>query len=465
MSTKPPKPPEKTNPQQISEIMQELRTIRPAMATEERFGDICMKVSIIPIKHRPAELLREVAQTFGKTGAQLSKVLKTSPRPGTAEFDSLVPNEGWIHDYIEWTRGTEPPTVFHFIIAATMIGATLGRRVYFDKGAYRVYPAICVMLVAPPGRCRKTSAANLGTGLYSKAGGTCLAEKPTPEALVDSLKLDANALLYAPELAFFLGKQKYSEGMVPLLLRLLECPDELTVKTIGRGETTLTNVAVSALVCTTIESLQTSVPADAFGGGFMSRFLYVVQENTDRCFPRPDPLDKDIKKNLIVRLGRMRNIKAPVPMTPGAMQWYDDWYRARSTSIAPEKQFAGYWERKPDHILRVAMSMVVSYERPVLEMTETDLKQAGRILGWLEEWLPSTFDQLTTNSTGEDQVRILRILRQAGGSMEHSALLRRNSGRMNGEQFRRCITTLHEAKLIERNDKTKTYYLTSEGWG
>jgi hypothetical protein len=354
--------------------------------------------------------------------------------------------------------------VFHFFVASVMVGATLGRRIFFDKGAYRLYPAICLMLVAPPGRCRKTSAANLGAGIYSKSGGTVLAEKPTPEALIDSLKGNANALLYAPELSFFLGKQKYNEGMVPLLTRLLECPDTLTIKTIGRGETILENVAVSSLVCTTIESIQMSLPADAFGGGFMSRFLFVVQESTDRCFPLPEGLDKEVRKDLTYRLGMMRNLKGEFVLTREARIWYEGWYRKRSTAVAPEKSFAGYWERKPDHILRLASVLRASREDKSFEITEDELKQAGRILAWLEDWLPGTFDQLTSNMIGEDQVRILRQLRQKGGSMEHSALLRKNSHRMNGVQFGQAMATLREARLVERNDDTRTYFLTPEGW-
>jgi hypothetical protein len=115
-------------------------------------------------------------------------------------------------------------------------------------------------------------------------------------------------------------------------------------------------------------------------------------------------------------------------------------------------------------MLRLAMIGRAAAPELSLEITEKDLQQALRILSWLEEWLPGTFDQLTSSAVGEDQVRILRQLRQAGGAMEHSMLLRRNSGRLNAEQFRRAIGTLREARLLEWEAKTRTYFLTPEGW-
>jgi hypothetical protein len=49
--------------------------------------------------------------------------------------------------------------------------------------------------------------------------------------------------------------------------------------------------------------------------------------------------------------------------------------------------------------------------------------------------------------------------------MEHSHLLRKNSGRLNADQFRKAVSTLREAKLVEWDAVKKTYFLTSDGWG
>jgi len=446
--------------------MTRLQHLPRAEATEELFQQICAWIMELPPGKRPDALSSAVAQAFAKSIEEVDLVLRQIDK--RTEFDAIVPKAGWIHDYIEWTRQTEPPSVFHFFVASTVIGATLGRNVVFDKGAYQLYPNQCVMIIAPTGICRKTSACNLGTGLYGKAGGTLVGgDKPTPEALVDSLKEQANAvgLIYAPELAVFLGKQKYQEGMVPLLTALFDCPSEWTSKTIGRGEVSLSNVALSALFCSTLDWIQTGIAKDAFGGGFMSRFLFVVQESTSRSFPMPPPLDKETRKSLISRLTKLKNKKGTFTFDKHAAAWYDHWYRTRPAAHG-NRQYAGYFERKPDHIIRQAMILHASEfpDDKNLILTEELIVHAERILAWLEVWLPDTFDEMTASGVGEDQSRILRHLKAAGGGMEHSMLLRRNSSRMNAEQFKRAMATLRESKLVEWIASEHTYYLTSEGW-
>jgi hypothetical protein len=445
--------------------MQMLQKLTRDEISPELYHGVCSWVLDLPPLHRPAVLLSTIAQTFYKTTEEVDADLRQKDR--RIEFDALVPASGWIHDYIQHTRQTEPPTVFHFFVAATVIGAVLGRNVFFDKGAYQVFPNLCVMIVAPTGRCRKTSACNMGTKILQKTGTTLIADKTTPEAFVDALKAQANAtgLIYAPELAVFLGKQKYNEGMIPLLTALFDCPQEWISKTLGRGETVLTNVALSALLCSTLDWLKTSIPADSFGGGFMSRFLFVIQDSTSRSFPLPPPLNQDEKKRLTAALSKLKMKRGEFKFTPHADTWYRHWYNERP-ALQGDKQYAGYYERKPDHLIRLAMVMkTATADIKEFILTEQDLIAAERVLTWLEAFLPGAFDELASSGVGEDQIRILRHLRMAGGTVEHSTLLRRNSSRMNGEQFRRSMTTLQDAKMVEYNPTKREYVLTAIGWG
>jgi len=462
-----PSPTEKkaTTPgQRIAKLMALLQQLPRERATEELFAEVCQWVLDLPTSKRPAVLISTIAHAFSKPVAAVDLVLKQVNQ--RTEFDSLVPTTGWLHDYIDWTRRTEPPSAFHFFVGAAVIGALLGRNVSFNKGAYEVFPNLCVIIVAPSGRCRKTSACNLGIRLYNRAGGTLLADKATPEALVDTLKgsTQATGMIYAPELAVFLGKQKYQEGMVPLLTSLFDCPKEWTSKTIGRGETTLSNVALSAMLCSTIDWIQTGIPKDAFGGGFMSRFLFVVQESTPRSFPLPPPLDAEQQRVLTTVLSTIKRKKGAFTFSREAAEWYVHWYRTRPT-LHGDKQFSGYFERKPDHIIRLAMIMRTALDPTDLTLTDIDLVHAEKILTWLEAWLPSTFDEMTETPVGADQALVLRVLREATGTIEHTALLRKCRSRMNSEQFRRIVSTLREAKLVEWDAAAKSYVLTPEGWG
>ena len=195
----------------------------------------------------------------------------------------------------------------------------------------------------------------------------------------------------------------------------------------------------------------------------MSRFLFVVQEATSRTFPLPPKLDEETKKSLVSRLAILLKLKGEYKFSAPARDWYIAWYRSRAAAHG-DKQYAGYFERKPDHIIRLAMILKAAEDPTNFVISPEDLIAAEKILHWLEIWLPSTFEEMTSSAAGEDQVRILRQLRQAGGSLSHTNLLRKNSSRMNAFHFKGAIATLREAKLIEYDAAARTYYLMAEGW-
>ena len=418
----------------------------------------------IPPGARPVELIRAVARVFKLPEDEVRQ--RVEPDHRRADLEAYVPKSGWLHDYIEYTRHTEPPTAFHFFVGATVIGTTLARNVRFPRGgAPAIYPNLCSILVAPSGRCRKTSAANLGVALLRAVGGNVLADKTTPEALVSAFqeRSSTTGLIYAPELAVFLGKQKYQEGMVPMLTALFDCPKEWSSLTVMRGEAKLYNIALGMLGCSTMDWIQTAFPRDSFGGGFMSRLLFVVQESTPRSFPLPEPLDDVLEKRLLARLMSLTKLHGDYALSAAGEAWYINWYLTRNDLGTENKQFAGYYERKPDHLLRLAIIIAASQTDELL-LSEVVLQQALRVLDAVESFLPSTFDSMAQSGAGEDHHRILQQLKKRGGALDHSTLLRLNSNKLNSRQFRECIETLRLSKLLELDPNKKLYYLTPEGW-
>jgi hypothetical protein len=291
-----------------------------------------------------------------------------------------------------------------------------------------------------------------------------LADQVTPEAIITSFEGDGNAtgLIYAPELAVFLGKQKYNESMVPLLTRLLESPTSYKVKTLSRGEVTLSNLAISFLGCSTMDWIQKAIPRDAFGGGFMSRFLFVVQEDTNRRFASPPPLDKKMRAKLLRRLLDIKqSVKGEFKFDEEGWTWYDKWYNTRKDEHTENKQFAGYYERKPEHIIRLAMVLSVTYGNELV-LTVPLLKEALAVLDWLEMQLPDAFEALQENAIGEEQLRVLEMLRKSGGHMQWAEMIQKTIRWTNATRLKVIVDSLREADMIKRD--INTIYVTSEGW-
>jgi len=377
-------------------------------------------------------------------------------------FEKLIPTTGWLRNYYDYTLCSEPPAVFHFMCALTVFGAALERNVYFDKGFYKVYPNVAAVLIAPTGKCRKTSATNIALGLARAVGVNVLSERITPEALVQGLsgREEATGLLYAPELAVFLGRQKYMEGMVPLLTSLFDCPESWTSKTIMRGEASLAKIALGFLGASTMEWFVEALPREVFSGGFMSRLLFVVQERTSREFAFPVPGEVHVWEKLREDLQDVKdNMRGSVQLEPQARKWYVSWYSKHHKTVVADEKFAGYHERKPDHLLRIAYLLRIAEARS-LRVVQFDFERALAILDWMEASLPSVFETVASTPSGAAQQRILKQLAAAGGRMNHSACMRKNQHALTARQFREAIETLLQSEMIEEYHAMGEHYYT-----
>jgi hypothetical protein len=252
-------------------------------------------------------------------------------------------------------------------------------------------------------------------------------------------------VLIAKELAVLLGKQRYNEGLISMLTDLFDSPDDWASRTKGQGEVTLKNVTLTSLWASTPDWLITAIPQDAFGGGFMSRLLLIVQQSTDRCFPIPEPPSDS--SHLVEGIQRIKGLKGEMKLTPQARLWYDQWYAASRKDVPEDEKMAGYHERKPDHLLRLGMSHALA--EMSLELTEERLVRSSRILHFLEDEMLSTFKWLGMKPTGQDQERLVRILRANGGRMTHSELLKKVIFFMNVIQFGNSIKTLTESNVVK----------------
>ena len=363
-------------------------------------------------------------------------------------FDAFLPTRGWLAEYMTYTRTAEGSSVFQFFVALTVLAAALKKKTSIKKGHYAIFPCVQVLLVAPSGKARKTSTAGIGIKILQKAGlANVIADKTTPEGLVETMKGDAQALVYAPELAVMLGRQKYNEGMVALLTSLFDSPEQFQTTTKNGGKTLLKNIAVTFIGASTSDWLISTIPADAFGGGFMSRLIFVVQEDTPRCFPIPIPPEGE--SELIEHL---KEIVAGVPeqfeLSPKAEQTYSLWYISTRHQIPEDTKMGGYHERKPDHLLRISLLLAIS--EGAERVQPEHFKQALAILAFIEIDMLRVFKKLGIRGAGIDQDRIIQTLKACGGSLPYSALVRKVVDFMSLKVFSDAIQTLERAGIIRQ---------------
>lgn len=378
-----------------------------------------------------------------------------------SELERILPQSGLLRQYIDYTSRSEAPLAYHVFSFLCAVGSVLNRRIWFDMGYYRLYPTLGIIILGPSG-IKKTSAANIAVDILQKLGLVKIySEKLTPEALIDAMKGEnAVGLIYAPEMAVFLNKQQYNEGLVQLITRFMDCPDMWESGTIGRGKSVIRNIAISSIMCSTPDWFVSSTPSDSFGGGFVARNLLVVQQTSARCEPIPDPGNVGLRDAIGDRLAALHTLEGEIKFDARAYARYSDWYRGQHQDEIrhpAHELLATYHNRKPDHLKRIAICLHMA-EHESFELCASCFEMAIELLDWTEQFLPTLLQHMFRSQAGESHDLVLRAIR-AKQPMRHSTLVRLMSHRMNAAELKTVLLSLKEAHIIvERIDNVSHFY-------
>ena len=368
-----------------------------------------------------------------------------------------------IQKYLLYTKKHEAPEAFHAWTIITCIGASAGRKVFMNRGFYRLYAGqTMVILVGGSAIVRKSTAARIGMNLLKEAESVeILTGKASPEAFLDSLSLgttvdprthkvqprDSHVIVFAPELSSFLSKQAYTEALLPILTDLSDAPEAWSFKTRGKGEIALRNVCIAFLGATTPDWLAEAIPQNAFGGGFMSRIIFVYQESTTRRNPMPEKRDfeRALEEEIIAALKEIATYSGEAVMTPAASKMFIEWYNKYMET--PVAQQDGYYGRRADHLLRTAMTVAIGRGSPYA-VDEIDVQVAENLLQAVETGMPDAFAQIGTTTVAREQGRLLQLFARHGGELTLRELSRATWRRIDINELTLALQTLKAAGFI-----------------
>lgn len=335
------------------------------------------------------------------------------------EDDALLPTRGFVTDFVESMRGSEVPTLFGMWTALWTLSTASARLVSMDwLPGEQLYPNLYVFLIAPPGRCHKSTSLNYGKKLLSKMpdkfnDGTAkdgflkymfdiswMTSKTTPDVVYELLKPKESMIIGSDkqtlakkgsqlvgcisELATFLNKKKFMSGIVETLTDLYDCRESDMIHTISRGTLELKDIFVTLIGATTPTGMKESLPYEVFGEGFASRTMIVYKERTHRSFPQP-VLFKDFPTldTLADRLTWiMRNKIGTYTLEDDARDWFHEWYKGWKKSLDADEH---YNERAAEfrfdvNMLRLGLLISMSRYAEGLIVTKQDLLDAMMIL-------------------------------------------------------------------------------------
>lgn len=404
--------------------------------------------------------------------------------PTEAETVLVAIPKGFIHDVVASTRNVESPTDFCIWSGFYATSCALQRRAWIWPHPFELYPNLFLIYMAPPAINKKSTTVNFVAkilrklpALFDDPGDKELFSIPihdgsvTPEGLFDLLEprsttiyeegsiepieipLGSRLALIVDELAAFMGKQKYNSGQITKLINLYDCKEKDSNYTIKGKLKVMENVFFNLFAATTPSGFQDSIPAEAHGGGFLSRIILVRQDNPTRYFSRPritqgsDNLDA-----LASKLGWIARFKGgEYTLSQGANDLYEKWYHDYRNSFREGMINSGDEGNGREDVMLMKIAMLIKAQSYTLtrEINEADMRAAILLVGMIEDAKKSVYDLITPSDWSKRINTVTKRLQGRPRGVTRKNLAGWISRECNTKEMDEVLSMLHTSGKIE----------------
>jgi len=389
----------------------------------------------------------------------------------------------WIAGYLEFSKDTEPPRSYHLWSAISVIASTLQRKVFFPWGHEKIYPNQYTILVGPSGTARKGNAMSIAKPFLDHLQIAVAPPKITREALIrfmsDSQTNFINAdkdfiyqcpvTIFSKELAVFLGQK--NTGLLADLTDIYDSDDTWAYLT-KNGERTKDPVVgpyLTILGGTAPDWIPTMLPAEAVGGGFTSRVIFVVETGKGKVISNPNkfPMNKTLEDKLKKDLEKINLLIGKYSFSTDALAAYEAWYidqedkLLKGTFPIQDPRFGGYIARRATHVKKISMILTASKNDSfIVELS--DFERARGLLEDTEKKMLRIFSGIGKSDIAEVMNSVLTIL-EVKKVIKRSVIMRMLYGDVDSWMIEKIESALTKMKLLKieinpgEGDVTYTY--------
>lgn len=369
----------------------------------------------------------------------------------------------WLEAYLAYTAESESPEEYHLWVGISAIAGALRRRVFYDMGYFLLYPNMYIVLVGPAGRCKKSTAMRIGRGILGEVPGLeFTTDSVTRERLIQDLSQafkDGQSAMtaYSSEFASLLTSS--GMDMVVFLTDIFDSPTEWSHKTKAGGTNKIKSPFLNLMAATTPDWISKAMPLDTVGIGLTSRIVF-VHADTPRIkppFPELTPAQKTLQQMLANDLTAISEISGEYKLDPEAKKMYEEWYVARSEdpNVTGDPRLAGYFERKPMHLLKLAMIVAASSRDETMIHTQ-DLMNALALFEHVEVRMSKVFAGVGKNPINADKEEVYNALTFSGG-MTIGQLTEKFSYALRRDEMAEVLDTLVIIGKIRFDPQRKLY--------
>lgn len=259
-----------------------------------------------------------------------------------------------------------------------MLGASIGRKSWFDLDVHRVFPLMNLLLIGPSGIGKSTALRDIALksliqNLPEGARPQVSIGKSTKEAMHEDLMANPHTIILASELSNLFSKEKYNEGMIPYITDLLDL-EPVRIRTKGGGPLASQNTVQEPECCilggSTKAWLQDMLPNNAGEGGFLPRFFIVKEDYKYQRIADPRRHMSDKQRGELARRRErvFYEFTKLVGDAEGVRDFFDydasDEYSLWYQTFRPESgALAPFAARAGAHVLRIALLSAISCRR------------------------------------------------------------------------------------------------------
>lgn len=342
----------------------------------------------------------------------------------------------WIQGYAEFTAESDSPQGFHAWCCLGAIAGAAQRKIFMETAYFPVHSNMYILLVSPPGRGKKGAALRTSKNILKEVQPEVnfASESGSMEGIFDLFMGITNPAhqslsLYSMELGTLMATNPAS--MIDFLTDIYDGNPDFTRMTKGHGKKVIKRPWLGLQAGTTPRWLGEHIGLIALEGGLVARCIITYSEELilDNPWPEMNPKLKKLKEYLIHDLSLVAQLGGEFKFEDGkagdAYKWYETWYKDRSRyPLISDPRTATYYDRKHIHLLKVAMSLSLSYKNDLVLSLE-DLLRGKALLDATEPGMRLALNAVGKNDSSVEAFHILSQIK-AQGRIEYGHLLIEN---------------------------------------
>lgn len=367
----------------------------------------------------------------------------------------------FLEDYLLYTQGNETPEIMHLWVGLSVLAGAAEKRVWIDRGFFKIYPNLYVILLAPAGVCAKSTSMDLGAKLLKEAGFHVMEDSVLKEKIIVDMSLLQKTVDISEDTKFVHSSLTFmsdelnlllSSGaeMVKFLVAIWGKDDLFTYKTKNSGSFEIQYPYFNFISAAVPQWFGPSLASDMASTGFLARCIFVYEEKKRGKFPNPKVTTEQLqaRDRCFQHILSMTNYFGELHTSKEFNAMFNDWYMKQDISPLEDHRVASYLERRTKvHILKVAALMALGDRRA--EVLPIDFQRALAVFNTTERKLRTAFLIAGGNRLAPHVLRVKSILESQNGKVLLSTVFKVLQTELNPTDFKMVLQTLIESEYAK----------------